>query len=338
MLITKKSYALEVTEHEGMFTTPSLEDFELIKKFLKSDDITAEHIFVYPIRLCDTATDRDNEQLTLQALESIKSLVVGKAGIKNHDWNSNNIHSRIYKAEIEEIEGVMCLVGYAYTMDTEGNKELIEGIKSGLLQEVSIGFNATSYTMLEDGVRQIDDVEDVYEWSFVAVPAQRNAGVIKSYEDNKCKEGVKDMTLEELQAKVKELETEVELKSARVKELEEEKVQTALENAIASALEGLEPVSEKAEEIARQVAQAGIVMGEEGPEGVEEVKACLKGDYGFLFKAEEVEEETEDEKELEDEEVEETEVKSKSFTYIPEKVTKKCAEKIDFTYIPNKTK
>lgn len=335
MQITKKSYTFEVTEHKGMFTTPSNEDFELIKKFLKSEEITAEHIFVYPIRLCDTATDRDNEQFSLLALESIKTMIVGKAGIKNHDWNSNNIHSRIYKAEIEEIDGVMCLVGYAYTMDTEGNRELIEGIKSGLLQEVSIGFNATSYTMLESGVRQIDDVDDVYEWSFVAVPAQRQAGVIKSYEDNKDKEGVKDMTLEELQARVKELEAEVAIKSARVKELEEEKVQTVLENAIASALDGLEFANEKAEEIARQIAESGIKVSEDGVEGVDEVKTTLSEDYKFLFKSEEVNGEG-GEKQLD--EGKEDEVKSKSFTYIPEKVTKKSANKIDFTYMPNKTK
>lgn len=46
MQITKKSYTFEVVEHENMFTTPSDDDFKLIKEFLKSEDITRS-IYLY---------------------------------------------------------------------------------------------------------------------------------------------------------------------------------------------------------------------------------------------------------------------------------------------------
>jgi len=279
--------AFEGTAHAGMFTAPSAEDFELIKGYLKGEDIQPEHLFCYPVRLCDDQIDRDGERFSQTALQSIAGFVVGKAGIRNHSWQVEGVHSRIYKAEVEQTEAGACVVGYAYTLDTEANKALIEGIKSGLLQEVSIGFNSTEKAQ-QVGCVEIVDVDDVYEWSFVAVPAQKGSGVVKGYrqEDDK---GVTDVDEKELKAKIAELEAEVSKKSLQIKQLEDDARAKVLEDAIANALDGLEAVNAVAEGIARQVAEAGITVDGDAVAGVDEVKAAFAGDYKFLFKGAEAE-------------------------------------------------
>ena len=343
-----KKFKFYQIEHSDMFGPPSNEDFALIKEFLKSEDIIQDCIFVYPVKLCDSLPDRDGECFAAKALESVKTLVVGKPGIKNHDWTSDNIHSRIYKAEIEVQEDCTCVVGYAYTVVTGSTESLIQDIKSGLLNEVSLGFSAVSYTKLDTGIQQIDDVNDVYEWSFVAVPAQPKAGVVKGLEQNENDKGVKTMDFEvkckELEAdiatkslKLKELEEDLEKKSVRIKELEDAVIDSAIASAVAEVLTGLVPKGDKAAEIADRVAREGISVDDNGDiQGIAEAKACLKSDYPFLFEDEKPDEEekSEEEPKSEDAKEEETEVKSKAF--IVDNIVKKQAKKPDFTYIPNK--
>lgn len=338
-----KSY---VQEHKDMFSQPSPSDFELIKHFVKSEDIKADDLFVYPVRLCDNLRDRDGERFSDEALNSICSLAVGVVGIKNHEWNSENAHSRIYKAEIEEKDGIKSVIGYAYTMVTDSTLEFINNIKSGLLQEVSIGFSAKSFSEL-DGVRVIDDVTDMYEWSFVAVPAQPMAGVVKN-----MKKEVRDM---ELEARVKELETEIESKSLRVKELEDSvaakdakiaELQGAIvESAIKSAVNGVKSAfkfkSAKAEEIADGVIREIVSITEDGEvEGADVAEQTIKEEYDFLFETDEEtetksadEEETEGEAKESDED--EDEDKVKNYAIIADNIVKK-SKKLDFTYIPDK--
>lgn len=329
-------------EHKNMFSKPSQSDFDLIKSFVKSEDIKPEDLFVYPIRLCDNLKDRDGEKFSDLALKSICSLSVGVVGIKNHEWNSENAHSRIYKAEIEEIAGVKSVIGYAYTLVTNSTKEFIENIKSGLLQEVSIGFSAKSYSE-EDGCKVIDDVTDMYEWSFVAVPAQPKAGVVKN-----MTKGVKRM---ELEVRVKELETEVETKSVRVKELEadiaEKDAKIAelqnliVENTIKSAVKGVMSKfnfkSVKAEEVAEDVIREIVTITEDGTvEGCETAEQVITDDYDFLFEPETeyVSEKSTDEEESEakGEETDEDDVEIKNYAVIADNIVKK-SKTVDFTYI-----
>ncbi|WP_243112578.1 MULTISPECIES: hypothetical protein [Acutalibacteraceae] len=92
----------------------------------------------------------------------------------------------------------------AYLPRTEKNADLIAGLESGIKKEVSVGCAVRSATCsicgadLKTGSCEhergrsyggslcctiLDDPTDAYEWSFVAVPAQREAGVVKSYSD-----------------------------------------------------------------------------------------------------------------------------------------------------------
>ena len=92
------------------------------------------------------------------------------------------------------------LKGWAYLLRTEKNGDLIAEIEGGIKKEVSVGCAAgrsvCSICGAEDGgcdhvrgqrydgrlcFRELRDVTDAYEWSFVAVPAQRQAGVLKRF-------------------------------------------------------------------------------------------------------------------------------------------------------------
>lgn len=85
---------------------------------------------------------------------------------------------------------------------TAGNADFIREIDAGIKKEVSISCSARSHTCSICGKDRrltgcphvqgelyqgmlchtiLSDITDAYEWSFVAVPAQRNAGVTKQY-------------------------------------------------------------------------------------------------------------------------------------------------------------
>jgi len=339
MQIKAKSF---IQGHPDMFSTPSSTDFELIKNFLKSEDIKPEDLFVYPVRLCDNCKDRDGEMFSDTALESVSRLAVGVVGIKNHDWVSENAHSRIYKAEIEEIDGIKSVIGYAYTMVTDSTQEFINNIKSGLLQEISIGFSAKNYVEV-DGIRIIEDVEEVFEWSFVAVPAQPKAGVVKNMS--------KEVASMELEARLKELEQEIETKSLKLKELEDSvaekdakitELQTAIvEATIKSAVEGVKNKFKfkgaKAEEVADGVIRDIVAITEDGTvEGCDLAEQTIKEDYDFLYVDDEPHEKSADEEESdakgEDTDEDEDKVEVKNYAYIADSIVKKSKE-LDFTYI-----
>ena len=47
--------------------------------------LTQEEVFLFDVRLCDNEIDRDGERFSLEALEQLKALFVGKTGIFDHD-------------------------------------------------------------------------------------------------------------------------------------------------------------------------------------------------------------------------------------------------------------
>ena len=93
---------------------------------------------------------------------------------------------------------------------TQGNQDLIAEIEGGIKREVSVGCavkraecsicgSDMGRCAHEKGKRYdgrlcctvLDDPYDAYEWSFVAVPAQREAGVIKMYTPTDTEEGTR---------------------------------------------------------------------------------------------------------------------------------------------------
>ena len=185
----------------------SQEDLDLINQVAKSP-LGAEQVYAFSVRLCDNEVDRDFERFDNEALERLGELLVGKSGIFDHQWSALGQTARIYRTEIVEEPAVRTeagdsyrwLKGWAYLLRTEKNGDLIAEIEGGIKKEVSVGCSAArsvcSICGAENGgcahVRgqvydgrlcfaELKDVTDAYEWSFVAVPAQRRAGILKRF-------------------------------------------------------------------------------------------------------------------------------------------------------------
>lgn len=183
------------------------EDLALINALARTE-LTAEQVYVFALRLCDNEVDRDFERFDSEALERLGVLLTGKSGIFDHQWSARGQTARIYKTEVVREPAVRTqagdeyrwLKGWAYLLRTEKNGDLIEEIEGGIKKEVSVGCSAgrsvCSVCGAENGdcshvpgqeydgalcFRELKDITDAYEWSFVAVPAQRAAGVLKRF-------------------------------------------------------------------------------------------------------------------------------------------------------------
>ena len=187
--------------------TAAAEDLALINGLAKAE-LTAEQVYVFTLRLCDNEVDRDFERFDSEALERLGELFVGRSGIFDHQWSARGQAARLYKTEVVREpgrhtragDGYRWLKGWAYLLRTEKNGDLIAEIEGGIKKEVSVGCSAgrcaCSVCGAEDGAcghvpgqvydgalcfRELRDITDAYEWSFVAVPAQRAAGVLKRF-------------------------------------------------------------------------------------------------------------------------------------------------------------
>lgn len=180
----------------------SREDMALINAMARSA-LTPEEVYTFAVRLCDNEIDRDFERFDRAALKTLGELFVGKSGIFDHQWSAQGQTARLYKTELVAEEGVTeagepcCyLKGYAYMLRSEKNEDLIAEIEAGIKKEVSIGCSVSRSVCSICGQsgcghqrgRRYDGKlcyftlrapTDAYEWSFVAVPAQRKAGIIK---------------------------------------------------------------------------------------------------------------------------------------------------------------
>ena len=164
--------------------------------------LTADQVFTFKIALCDNQIDRDFEKFSDDALDGLAKLYVGKTIIADHKYSSSNQCARIYSAEVVANGEVKQLITHCYTVRTDSNKDFITEIEAGIKKEVSVGCkvgkaicsicktdNKKSYCEHYAGHTYgeqkcfftLDEAVDAYEVSFVAVPAQPNAGVTKSY-------------------------------------------------------------------------------------------------------------------------------------------------------------
>ena len=193
-------------------------DIELINQY-SVKELTPDDVFCFSVVLCDNDVDRDLERFADKTLDQLAVLFVGKTGISDHSWSSNRQIARLYRVEVRETakknalkEPLKQLVGSAYMLKSENTQPIIDAIEAGIWKEVSIGcaikdcncsicgkplkLDWRSWTYqcetghikgeTYDGVQCVGSLEnaiDAYEFSFVAVPAQRNAGVTKSAKD-----------------------------------------------------------------------------------------------------------------------------------------------------------
>lgn len=161
----------------------------------------AEEVFTFRLAACDNQVDRDFEHFTDSALEGLAKLYPGKSVLLDHARSATKQTARIYAAGVEERGEVKQLVLRCYMPRLETNADVIAAIESGILRECSVGAAVASAvcdicgTELTTGwcahrpgkeydgkccTVALSGAKDAYEVSFVAVPAQPGAGVIKS--------------------------------------------------------------------------------------------------------------------------------------------------------------
>lgn len=182
------------------------------------------------LTLCDNEIDRQFDQFTPEALKQLAALFIGKTVIFDHEWSAKGQTARIFSTKVEDVLGMTTsnglpyqrLTAMAYMLSLPATSELISLIDGGILKEGSVGFSNTvdtcsicgngyysgdcphirGQTYTENGVTKacfvtLDGITDAYEFSFVAVPAQPAAGVMKGFKEGRA---LSDATVKKLKA------------------------------------------------------------------------------------------------------------------------------------------
>ena len=183
---------------------PNAQQLEKINALAKGT-LTAEQVYVFSVRLCDDQVDRDFERFDTEALPVLAKLFVGKSGIVDHKWSAGSQLARIFDTEILTEDGVTGIKAWAYIRRGGAGDEWIADIEAGIKKEVSVGcamgrsvcsicggeYGSCGHRKGEYYEGQLccavlRDPVDAYEFSFVAVPAQREAGVLKGLGRQRC--------------------------------------------------------------------------------------------------------------------------------------------------------
>lgn len=208
------------------------EMLEKINRFTRRK-FSEDELYVFSVILCDNDIDRDGERFSDSALDQLCRLFIGKTGISDHDPSSSNQTARIFDAEVVTDENHITRFGgtyrylkaMAYMVRTDDNRDLITQIDGGIRKEVSISCTAGKRTCSICGEENcahtkgreyggkpcchvLDSITDAYEWSFVAVPAQVNAGVTKRFSASEVSDSgevCSETAAEELRCEIRRL-------------------------------------------------------------------------------------------------------------------------------------
>lgn len=188
---------------------PGEDELALINRYTRRE-LLREEVYTFSAVLCDNDVDRDFERFDEEALYTLRDLFIGKTGVFDHNPKAENQTARIYACAVEQVpgkqtaagDGYMRLVAKAYLPRSKKNEDLILALDSGIQKEVSVGCAVSKSICSVCGADMksgrcshqkgkeykgklcyavLSGVTDAYEWSFVAVPAQRGAGVIKAW-------------------------------------------------------------------------------------------------------------------------------------------------------------
>lgn len=186
-----------------------LEELSLINNYTRRE-LSADEVYTFNVILCDNEVDRDFEAFSLDALNRLAQLFLGKTGIFDHNPKGDNQTARIFDTRVITDNSKTTKYGQAYSyvkakaymIRSDKNRDLILDIDAGIKKEVSVGCSVKDKICSICGMNLKDDFcdhtlgeyhngklcfaildnpTDAYEWSFVAVPAQVNAGVVKSF-------------------------------------------------------------------------------------------------------------------------------------------------------------
>ena len=212
---------------------------------LAKAELREDQVYVFSLRLCDDQVDRDYERFDTAALPGLAKLFIGKTGIVDHKWSSDSQVARLFAAETVMEEGVSYIKAWAYIRRGGANDEIIADIEAGIRKEVSVGcamgrsvcsICGSDYGSCGHQKGQYYDGQlccailkepmDAYEFSFVAVPAQISAGVLKGMGRNRCLKELADEF--GAQAEYRALFKEAQLGRQYRKELEDSVVRLCL--------------------------------------------------------------------------------------------------------------
>lgn len=215
-------------------------DMKKISQYTRRE-LSADELYIFNVVLCNNDIDRDFEKFTVDSLNDMSALFIGKTGIFDHSMKSSDQKARIFDTYVEKQDGVKtadgedlyCLKARAYMLKNDENKLLIDEIDAGIKKEVSVscsmGKSVCSICGCDthsgecshvrgrvyDG-RQcyhiLSQAKDAYEFSFVAVPAQRGAQITKSFE-------LKNKNADELVKTIKSCDTDITLSKSQLVKL-----------------------------------------------------------------------------------------------------------------------
>ncbi len=238
---------MEIRKETEVMTSgvPTAAQLEAIRSYAKGE-LTAEQIYVFSLRLCDDQPDRDMERFDTEALPELARLFIGKTGVVDHRWSSDAQVARIFETQVVREEGVSFIKAWAYIRRGGQADEVIADIEAGIKKEVSVGcamgWSACSICGGEYGAcghqkgeyydgrlccAILKEPVDAYEFSFVAVPAQPAAGVLKGRKAGK--RTLKDLAEEfGIQGEYRALAEQARLGREYRKELENQVVRLCL--------------------------------------------------------------------------------------------------------------
>ena len=183
------------------------EELQQINQYTRRE-LSEEDVYVFSVVLCDNEIDREFERFSDEALDTLAKLFVGVTGIADHEPKSSNQSARIFACRVETPDGQTTtdgrvyrrLCARAYLPRSEKTQGMILALDSGIKKEVSVGCAVKERICSICGediahcqhirgqhygtqlcYATLNEPTDAYEWSFVAVPAQKEAGVIKNF-------------------------------------------------------------------------------------------------------------------------------------------------------------
>ena len=177
--------------------TPTAAQMEAINAQAKAK-LSEEQVYVFSLRLCDDQVDRDFERFDTAALPQLAKLFIGKTGIVDHKWSTDAQVARVFQTQVVQEDGVSYIKAWAYIRRGGDADGVIADIEAGIKKEVSVGcamgmavcsvcggeYGSCGHQKGQHYDGQLccailKEPMDAYEFSFVAVPAQPNAGVLK---------------------------------------------------------------------------------------------------------------------------------------------------------------
>lgn len=329
-------------------------DLELINKHTIKP-LTSDEVYTFKVQICDNDIDRVGDKMTDNFLEQVAANISGVTGLKDHDWSVDNQLSRLYDAEVVTDDTQLTklgekrkyVLGKAYTLSKY--KDYIDSINAGLLKETSISFESSGDVcsicgepmtkdvcdvghcknghiagQYYDNVlcyNKIDKLEDILEWSLVAVPCQRNAGIknknitggcsimkkaeflIRQFMSSKAYEKADDDDKAALDAATKsegielsdddilkiveensKLKAKVKELENKVKEAEDGRQRDKIESIVSKAIDDMNPLTPKVKDMLMKELPWDDLKLEDGQiPGLDDVFASFKEQYKGLL-------------------------------------------------------